>query len=156
MIAEILEGSQVMLWGVEEEGEEEKEEWGEEGEEYRGGRRRESERWRGATVVLMVVTFDGGRGGGGGVADGKNEEEEKKEESGEGEGKEVECIRLEFDERGEVKAAKTGESCGEDEIKVDAKEGERSEKREKFELEEVFSLSGAEVEFDIVFWKEGE
>ena len=29
MIAEILEGSQVMLWGVEEE----KEEWGEEGRE---------------------------------------------------------------------------------------------------------------------------
>ena len=122
MIAEILEGSQVMLWGVVEEGEEEKGEWGEEGEEYRGGRRRERDRWRGATVVLMVVTFDGGRGGGGGVADGKNEEEEKKEESGEGEGKEGECIRLEFDERGEVKAAKTGESCGEDEIKVDAEE----------------------------------
>ena len=33
MIAEILEGSQVMLWGVEEEGEEEKEEWGEKGRE---------------------------------------------------------------------------------------------------------------------------
>ena len=33
MIAEILEGSQVMLLGVEEEGEAEKEEWGEEGRE---------------------------------------------------------------------------------------------------------------------------
>ena len=71
----------------------------------------------------MVVTFDGGGGGGGAVADGKKEEEEKMEESGEDEGKEVECIRLEFDERGEVKAAKTGEeSCGEDEIEVDAEE----------------------------------
>ena len=39
-----------------------------------------------------------------------------------------------------------------------AKEGERSENREKFELEKVFSLSGdgAEVEFEIGFWKEGE
>ena len=47
------------------------------------------------------------------------------EESGDDEqGKEeVECIRLEFDERGEVKAAKTGEeSCGEDEIEVDTEE----------------------------------
>ena len=33
--------------------------------------------------------------------------------------------------------------------------GGGSEKREKFELEEVFSLSGAEVEFDIGYWKEG-
>ena len=73
-------------------------------------------------MVLRVVTFDGGGEDGGGVADGKKEEEEKMEESGEDEGKEVECIRLEFDERGEVKAAKTGESCGEDEIKVDAEE----------------------------------
>ena len=78
-------------------------------------------------MVLRVVTFDGGREGGGGVADGKKEEEEKIEASGEEEGDdgggEVECMRLEFDEREEVKAANTGEeeSCA-DEFKVDAEE----------------------------------
>ena len=64
-------------------------------------------------MVLRVVTFDGGGEDGGGVADGKKEEEEKIEELGEDEvgdeGGNVECMRLEFEEREEVKAANTGE-----------------------------------------------